>query len=75
MGDGFSGAIELVGLVVLGYVFGHFLDGRLHTAPWIAVALLTVGFAGGFLRLYYHSKMQEDEGVPKRGSGRASGVG
>ena len=68
MGHGFSAALELVVGVVLGYFLGHYLDGKFGTAPWLALTLLLLGAVGGFYRLYHHAQ-QEDEGVPKRGSG------
>ena len=45
-GTGFSAAIELVALTVLGYFAGRFLDGKLHTAPWLSVVMLSLGAVG-----------------------------
>ena len=37
----------LVGPVVVGGAIGYFLDQRLHTKPWIALLLGTIGFFAG----------------------------
>ncbi len=36
---------------VLGWLGGHWLDGRFHTAPWIAMAGLLLGIVAGFREL------------------------
>ena len=73
LGTAFATAVELVAFVLLGYFLGRYLDGKFHVKPWLSVAFMMLGAVGGFIRLYYQAKMQEDEGVPTRGSGRPEG--
>lgn len=39
---------ELAGTTVSGYYFGHFLDGKCGTAPWLMLAGVLLGLAVGF---------------------------
>jgi F0F1-type ATP synthase assembly protein I len=41
----------LVGGVVIGGAIGYFLDGKLHTKPWLMLAFGLIGFAGGLREL------------------------
>ena len=42
--------------IVLGYLGGRWLDGRLHTAPWLSMVGLFVGIIAGFRELYRLAK-------------------
>ena len=47
-----SAAVHLVlGLVILGALGGHWIDGRLQTFPWLTIALPLLGLTGGLYRL------------------------
>lgn len=41
----------LVGATLAGAVAGYFLDGWLHTGPWLLLIFGAVGFAGGMREL------------------------
>jgi ATP synthase protein I len=48
-----AAALQLAVAVILMYFLGNWLDGKFGTAPWLMLAGLMVGFAGGltaFLR-------------------------
>ncbi len=60
-GDGFVLAVEFVIVVLLGVWLGHFLDGRLHTAPWFLVGLLVFTFTGGVARTYYAMRLPQHD--------------
>jgi len=48
-------ALELpfsfVGAVMVGGLIGYFLDGWLHTSPWLMIVFGCLGFAGGILEI------------------------
>ena len=44
--------ITLVVATLLGYLGGAWLDGKLHTGPWLGVVGLLLGAAGGFVQLF-----------------------
>jgi F0F1-type ATP synthase assembly protein I len=46
--DGVLGAAVLI---VIGMWGGSFLDGKLHTSPWLSIALSIIGGMGGLARL------------------------
>lgn len=46
-----AAGIQLAASVVAGLVFGNFLDKKLSTGPWLAVAGITLGFIGGIVNL------------------------
>lgn len=50
---GIYGAVgfQLAATVVGGLLVGHWLDGKLGTTPWLALAGLTAGSIGGFYNL------------------------
>jgi F0F1-type ATP synthase assembly protein I len=51
--------------VVGGLLLGNYLDGRLSTGPWLAVAGLALGFVGGMLnliRIVGHMRDRDDRG-------------
>lgn len=51
--DGLTMGIEYVVAVLVFMGIGWLLDLWLGTAPWILVAFCVIGFASGFLRLFY----------------------
>ena len=51
MGRGMRLGTEFIAAVLVGAVAGYLLDQWLHTAPWIMLVLLLVGFAAGVLNV------------------------
>lgn len=48
----YSGAgFQLAASVVGGLLLGNYIDGKLGTAPWLALVGLVVGSVGGFVNL------------------------
>jgi F0F1-type ATP synthase assembly protein I len=43
---------QLLGTLAVGVLGGHWLDGLLHTTPWLTVAGVLVGFVGGIVAAY-----------------------
>ncbi|MGI8792999.1 MAG: hypothetical protein ACR2H3_07470 [Acidimicrobiales bacterium] len=62
-GDALARAVEYVAVPLLFALFGHFLDGRLHTGIVLTVALGSFGFVGVSLRAWfaYVAAMQAEE--------------
>ncbi|MCY0898697.1 MAG: AtpZ/AtpI family protein [Firmicutes bacterium] len=50
-------AAQLVVAIVLGYGIGHWLDGRLHTAPWLTIIGVLMGIVAGFVGLFQLSRV------------------
>lgn len=50
-------AAQLVLAILIGFLLGHWLDGLLHTAPWLSLAGGVVGIVAGFLGLFRLSKV------------------
>ena len=53
--------IELVLSILFGYVAGNWLDGKLGTAPVLAIVGFVVGTAAGFRALYRAAKRLQRE--------------
>lgn len=47
---GWAIGIEFVGAVLVGAFIGYLLDKWLHTAPWLMIVFLFLGFGAGLLR-------------------------
>ena len=60
-----SGGAEPGGMPFGGAVIGWVLDRLFDTAPWIMLALMFIGFAGGVIDVMKYSK-----GSPDQGSGK-----
>ena len=58
-------AQNLVGMPLGGFVVGFLLDRLFVTVPWIALALMFIGFAGGVLQLMKTSKKSADSDAGK----------
>ncbi len=43
---------EMVFWFLLGFFAGRWLDGVFHTTPWLTVAGILLGFAGGIWAMY-----------------------
>jgi ATP synthase protein I len=54
-----SVGLELGLAVVLGLLFGRWLDGQLGTAPWMMLLFLAIGSAAGFKGL--HRMLRESD--------------
>ncbi len=46
-----AGLLSFVVALALGVWFGRWLDGHLHTGPWLAVLFGLLGFAAGVLNV------------------------
>jgi len=47
-----AGMLSLVVAIGIGWWVGRWLDGRLHTAPWLTAIFLLFGVAAGVLNVY-----------------------
>lgn len=63
----------LAGAVIGGLIVGMLLDRWLGTGPWLAVAGLLLGAAGGFLELFRALGAWQREEDRASTSGRSSG--
>lgn len=73
---GMTLAFEFVGALFLFWLVGRFLDDRFGTEPWLQVIGALVGWAGGFLHVYYRSKGEGWGDVPQTSNRRNdSGTG
>ncbi len=50
-------AAQLVLAIILGFLLGHWLDGLLHTTPWLAIFGVLIGIVAGFMGLFHLSKV------------------
>jgi ATP synthase protein I len=64
--------ITLVVATVIGYLIGHYLDGRFGTTPWLTLVFLLLGIAAGFKNLYDQTRslMDLDKRDKKGNDGR-----
>ena len=62
---GLRAAQSLVGMPFGGAVIGWVLDRLFETAPWIMLALMFIGFAGGVLDVLKYSNNRPDQGSGK----------
>lgn len=62
---GLRAAQSLVGMPFGGAVIGWVLDRLFDTAPWIMLALMFIGFAGGVMDVMKYSKRSPDQGTGK----------
>lgn len=46
-----AAGVQLAASVVAGLLFGNYVDGHLGTSPWLMIAGLSLGFAGGLVNL------------------------
>jgi F0F1-type ATP synthase assembly protein I len=53
--------IELILSMAVGYYVGRWLDGRLATAPWLALAGFVVGVYAGFRQFFRAAKRMTEE--------------
>jgi len=47
--------------IVVGLVFGYFLDKWLHTGPWLLIIFTLLGVASGLLSLFRALRKYEDD--------------
>jgi ATP synthase protein I len=59
-------AQNLVGMPFGGFVVGFLFDQWFGTVPWIALALMFIGFAGGVLQLMKAGKQGPDKDAGKQ---------
>ena len=64
--------ITLVVATVIGYLIGHYLDGRYGTTPWLTLVFLLLGITAGFKNLYDQTRnlMDLDKRDKKGNDGR-----
>lgn len=60
------GVLSTVGLTmvfatVIGLFFGHWLDTKFGTTPWMTGLFLLLGIIAGFRNLFVHVKQSQDE--------------
>ncbi len=48
--------VHLVASTFVGFLIGYFLDKWLGTEPWLLIAFLIFGVAGGFKNMYREAK-------------------
>ena len=58
-------AQNLIGMPLGGFVVGFLFDQLFGTLPWIALALMFIGFAGGVLQLMKSTKRGGDRDAGK----------
>ncbi len=58
-------AQNLVGMPMGGFIVGFLFDQIFGTVPWIALALMFIGFAGGVLQLMKPKKQGPDRDAGK----------
>jgi ATP synthase protein I len=46
-----AAGVQLAASVVAGMLLGGYADGKLGTAPWLLIAGIALGFAGGLVNL------------------------
>ncbi len=51
MGQASSVGILMVASTAIGYFFGGWLDGKLHTDPWLMIIFTVLGVIAGFLEI------------------------
>lgn len=47
---GWAVGIEFVGIILVSAAIGYFIDRAAGTKPWVMIAMLVLGFAGGVYR-------------------------
>ena len=62
--QGMSLAFEFVGAVFLFWFVGRLVDNRFNSEPWFQLGGALIGWAGGFMHVYYRSKGAAWQGVP-----------
>ena len=66
MARGMSLAFEFTGAVVVFWLIGRWVDGRLGIEPWGQVVGSVIGWVGGFLHLYYKVQRLNDTEAGQR---------
>ena len=58
-----SAGLTLVISTMIGYAAGNWLDEKLHTTPWLMLALTLIGTAAGFIEVFrIVAELSEDDG-------------
>ena len=70
-GRGLSLAFEFAGAVFLFWLLGRLVDNWLGTEPWFQVIGSLIGWAGGFLHVYYATKSHMKRPAASRSRGKA----
>ena len=58
---GMTIAFEFAGSVLIFWLIGRWVDGRLGTAPWFQIVGSLIGWGLGFAQVYYRAKRMEQE--------------
>jgi F0F1-type ATP synthase assembly protein I len=67
MARGLSLAFEFAGAVFLFWLIGRLVDDWLGTEPWGQIVGSLIGWAGGFLHVYYATQQRDGRaGVPRK---------
>jgi ATP synthase protein I len=56
-----SVGLEMAVAVIIGIVFGSWLDGRLGTTPWMLILFLCFGFAAGMKGVFRYVRQADRE--------------
>ena len=59
-----SVGIELAVSTVVGWLIGHWLDGKLSTEPWLGIVFLILGVIAGFRSLFMTARKQAKSEPP-----------
>lgn len=62
--------IEMVASTMIGLGLGYYLDKWLGTRPWLLLLFFLFGVAAGFLNLYHHIKLDQQQAAGDDGSKR-----
>lgn len=70
-----SVGLEMAIAVVIGILFGSWLDGRLGTTPWMLIVFLGFGFAAGLKGVFRYVRQADADARRAEASAEAPGAG
>jgi ATP synthase protein I len=48
--------------IAVGFFLGHWLDGKLHTSPWLTIVFTAFGITAAFLNLFRTGRSKSGSG-------------